>query len=87
MNMKLPLLIGTLFLCLSLPAQLIVQDSFLVEGTIDDTQLGPEFEIRNDGTNDVTFFWKLIVPDDVPRDWKFHVCDTMQQSRVMISTK
>jgi len=73
--MKFSILLSFLLLCLSLNAQLIVQDSFLVEGTVDDNLLGKDFPVTNEGTSELTFYWKLVRHDDVHKDWIFSICD------------
>ena len=58
-------------------AQLAINpDSMSVSASVDTTEFSANFEVTNNYSSTVSFWWKLIRDDDFPSEWEFQICDT-----------
>lgn len=74
--MRTILFIAISLLSLSISAQLEFTAEATASGPADEGRVDYTFTITNTGTEQAKFWWELIVPDDVPRDWIIAICDS-----------
>lgn len=51
-------------------------DSLSVSVSVDTSNFSAAFEVTNNYSSSVSFWWKLIRDDDFPAEWVFQICDS-----------
>jgi hypothetical protein len=73
---RLILYFSLLLFTFSAGAQIVVNpDSLVVSASQDTADFAAAFEVTNNNATTATFWWKLEVDEDFPKEWKFQVCD------------
>ena len=71
-------LIPVLFVLLAFQGQAqlgLSPDSIAVSASVDTTEFVAGFQVTNNYSSTVSFWWKLIRDTDFPSEWEFQVCD------------